>query len=203
MNEVTATPSVAALAAQVRLILSAGGDEYQITAEVAAALANALAGGLDVPAESRRPDPDHYVMYPLSVAGDGSYSIACAVWDVGQQTPIHDHGTWGVIGIMSGVEREIRYAVPSEGAPVRLGERLLGAGRVTVCCTSDQDVHQVSADGSEACIGIHIYGADIGTLPRHAFDPESGQAREFISRWPGAEQPRPQPPAPPQASLRG
>ena len=203
MNEVTPTPSVAALADQVRLILDAGGDEYRITAEVAAALNNALAGGLDVPAEWRRPDPEHYVMYPLAVAEDGSYSIACAVWDVGQQTPIHDHGTWGVIGIMSGVEREIRYAVPAAGAPVRLGESLFGAGCVTVCCTSDQDVHQVSADGGEACIGIHIYGADIGTLPRHAFDPESGQAREFISRWPGTQPPRSQPPGPQQASIRG
>jgi len=182
--ETAATPSVAALAARVKTIVAEGADEYRLTAAAADALRGALAGGLEVPPALRAPDPRRYVMYPLAVAPDGSYSIACAVWDVGQRTPIHDHGTWGVIGILSGTEREVRYRVPETGAPVRLGERLLGAGSVTVCCTSDQDVHEVSADGSVPCVGIHVYGADIGTLARHAFDPVTGQAREFVSRWP-------------------
>jgi predicted metal-dependent enzyme (double-stranded beta helix superfamily) len=181
----TASPSVAALAAQVRHILSEGDDEHRVTAAVAAALDDALAEGLEVPAPLRTPDPSHYVMYPLAVADDDSYSIACAVWDVGQRTPIHDHGTWGVIGILSGTEREIRYQLPGTGAPVRLEERLLDTGSVAVCCTSDQDVHEVSAASDEPCIGIHVYGADIGRLVRHSYDPVTGQPRDFVSRWPG------------------
>ena len=181
---IVASPPVAALAEQVRRILSDGGDEFRITAAVAAVLGPALAAGLDVPAELRRPRADRYVMYPLAIGPRDSYSIACAVWDVGQKTPIHDHGTWGVIGIISGVEREIRYRLPDAGAPVRLEERLLGAGSVAVCCTSDQDVHEVSAAGADPCVGIHVYGADIGRLSRHAYDAVTGEATAFVSRWP-------------------
>src|SRR5690606_31125095 len=116
---------------------------------------------------------------------DGSFSIASAVWNVGQETPIHDHGTWGVIGIWSGVEREHRFAKPEQDGqvPVFLEERLLPAGSVEVCCTTDQDIHRVAAATDEPCIGIHVYGGDIGSLPRRWYNAETGEVKYFTSTW--------------------
>jgi 3-mercaptopropionate dioxygenase len=51
--------------------------------------------------------------HPLYVAPDDSWSMASVVWDVGQRTPVHSHETWGVIGIYSGVEHEVRYLKPA------------------------------------------------------------------------------------------
>ena len=48
-----------------------------------------------------------------------------------------------------------------------------GAGQVTVCCTTDDDVHQVRCGGVSPVVGIHVYGADIerrGTSVYRRFD---------------------------------
>jgi predicted metal-dependent enzyme (double-stranded beta helix superfamily) len=57
------------------------------------------------------------------------------------------------------------------------------AGQVTVCCTTDDDVHQVRCGGDQPVVGIHVYGADIGTLPRRSYDPQTGAVHWFTSRW--------------------
>jgi predicted metal-dependent enzyme (double-stranded beta helix superfamily) len=176
---------VGTLAAEVDALVRRGLDEQALTAAVREVLARALADGLELPAGTTTPDPERYVMYPLHVAEDGAFSIAAAVWDVGQGTPVHGHETWGVVGIHSGVEVETRFEKPT--APdvplVREGTDEWGAGAVTVCCTTDDDVHQVRCGGSEPVVGIHVYGADIGVLPRRSYDPETGAVHWFTSRW--------------------
>ncbi|PUA82623.1 hypothetical protein [Nocardioides currus] len=170
---------VEAVAAEVAAV---GDDEQAVTQAVAGHLETWLAEGVEIPAPLRAPRDDHYVMYPLYVAPDGAFSIASAVWNVGQKTPVHDHGTWGVIGIVSGRELEQRY-VPGESGLTFLGEDHLEPGDVEVCCTSDADVHAVAAASDVPCVGIHVYGADIGTLPRRSFDVETGAVKTFVSTW--------------------
>lgn len=173
---------VAAVEHEVR---TQGQDEQAVTAAVAVHLQAWLERGVDIPAPLTTPNDDHYVMYPLHVAADGSFSIASAVWNVGQHTPVHDHGTWGVIGIVSGLEKEAKY-LPDSGEPNGLrflGEDFLNPGDVEVCCTTDQDVHSVSAASDEPCVGIHVYGADIGTLPRRSYDRTDGSLKTFVSAW--------------------
>jgi predicted metal-dependent enzyme (double-stranded beta helix superfamily) len=58
---------------------------------------------------------------------------------------------------------------------------------VTVCCTTDDDVHAVAAVGNEPTVGIHVYGGNIGTIRRPSYDPATGEARWFVSGW---DQPR-------------
>ncbi|QCW49374.1 hypothetical protein FE634_01170 [Nocardioides dongxiaopingii] len=180
-------PAVAALARAVEELIAQGLDEQALTAAVRAELEAALAAGFELPAEQVRPDPERYVMYPLHVAADGGFSIASAVWDVGQGTPVHGHETWGVVGIYSGVEVETRFEKPARpGVPLVLeGTDEWGAGQVTVCCTTDDDVHQVRCGGDQPVVGIHVYGADIGTLPRRSYDPATGGVHWFTSRWAG------------------
>jgi len=178
-------PEVAALARSVHGLLDRGLDEQALTAAVRDELAALLERGFEIPAAQRRPNPERYVMYPLYVAPDGSLSIASAVWDVGQGTPVHGHETWGVVGIHSGVEVETRYEKPlvPDRPLAPEGTDAWTAGQVTVCCTTDDDVHQVRCGGDQPVVGIHVYGADIGTLPRRSYDPETGAVHWFTSTW--------------------
>lgn len=173
------------LIARTRALVATMPGEAELTAAVAQVLRESLAAGLEIPEQAKVPDPERYVMYPLHVADDGSFSIASAVWNVGQGTPVHGHETWGVVGIYSGQEHEIAYQKPRmpDVPLVRESEQVWGPHEVTVCCTTDDDVHQVSCHGDEPVVGIHIYGADIGTLERRSYDPDSGAVSWFVSRW--------------------
>jgi predicted metal-dependent enzyme (double-stranded beta helix superfamily) len=169
----------------VGVLVEQGLDEQALTAAIRDELAATLAAGLELPEATTRPDPERYVMYPLHVDPDGRFSIASAVWDLGQGTPVHGHETWGVVGIHSGVEVETRYEKPAvpDRPLVDLGTEAWSAGQVTVCCTTDDDVHQVRCGGAEPVVGIHVYGADIGTLSRRSYDPETGAVHWFVSSW--------------------
>lgn len=178
-------PEVAVFARRIQELVGRGLDERSLTEAVRAELSAVLAAGFELPEDKTRPDPERYVMYPLHVAPDGSFSIASAVWNVGQGTPVHGHETWGVVGIYRGVEVETRYEKPAVAdVPLAVeGTDQWGAGQVTVCCTTDDDVHQVRCGGDQPVVGIHVYGADIGTLPRRSYDPETGAVHWFTSTW--------------------
>ncbi|MBT2258326.1 cysteine dioxygenase family protein [Priestia megaterium] len=137
-----------------------------------------------LPSQYRKPNPK-YALYPLHVAVDESFSVAVAVWDVGQATPIHDHGTWGVIGVVQGTEHEIQYTRPSgEGeAPVVRRDRYLQEGEVAICCSSEQDLHKVECASPDPCVGIHVYGGNIGKIERHIYDPYTGVKKVAVTPW--------------------
>lgn len=160
-------------------------DEGTVTRCVAGRLATLLAGDFTLPAVLTRPRDDRVAIYPVYVAADDSFSVASAVWAVGQTAPPHGHETWGVIGLYAGEEHEVRYHRPTgDGTPLRvLGDHHNRAGEVTVCCTSDNDIHEVSCVGDTPVVGIQVYGANIGTLQRRKYDPSTGTADWYVSAW--------------------
>lgn len=170
---------------EVERVLAASTDEHEITRLLADRLSVLLAGDYRLPPELTRPSTDHHVNYPLHIAPDNSWCLAAVVWNLGQRTPVHGHETWGVVGIYAGAERETRYRKPT-GPPEPLtpaGEHTWQRGEVTVCCTTDDDVHSVAAAGDVPTIGIHLYGANIGTLERRRYDPATGAVEWFVSGW--------------------
>ena len=171
----------------VGLVVGSTDDEYEITKRVAERLSALLASDYRLPPELTRPSTEHHVNYPLYIAPDDSLSVAAVVWNVGQRTPVHGHETWGVVGIYAGAERETRYVKPTAaevGRPLTpAGEHVWERGQVTVCCTTDDDVHAVAAVGTEPTVGIHVYGANIGTIERSLYDPETGAVSRFVSGW--------------------
>ena len=184
MTKEEATP-LQTLVSRTRALVQSGLGEAELTKATAEELQTALAAGLDVPLAAQAGDPDHYVMYPLHVEPDGSFSIASAVWGVGQETPVHGHETWGVVGIYSGHEHEVGYHKPDmpDVPLVEKSDDIWGPGQVTVCCTTNDDVHRVRCHGDSPVVGINIYGADIGTLRRRTYEPESGRVDWFVSTW--------------------
>ncbi|QQM38473.1 cysteine dioxygenase family protein [Streptomyces liliifuscus] len=175
----------------VGLVVRSTDDEHEITARVAERLSALLADGYRLPPEVTRASSARHLTYPLYIAPDDSWSMASVVWDVGQQTKVHSHETWGVAGIYAGAEQEIRYLKPTEstasGPLTPAGETRWAPGQVTVCCTTDDDVHAVTAVGSEPTVGIHVYGGNIGTIRRRSYDPATGEVDWFVSGWDSAE----------------
>lgn len=169
-------------------IVKVGGGEERITQQVASALETLLEMDLQLPDEYRKPREDRYVMYPLYVAPDSSWSVASAVWNIGQSTPVHDHGVWGVVGIAEGIERETRYLKPPDTDAVtpltKLPNEDFSPGQVTICCTTDADIHSVSCESDIPVVGIHVYGGDIGRIKRRTYAPDSGEVGYFTSTWP-------------------
>ncbi|HKX17037.1 MAG TPA: hypothetical protein VJT33_03375 [bacterium] len=193
MAETTLTLPMKEFIADVRTIVREGGGEQVVTDKVASRLRTLLQERdiLDRRYTRVGCGADRPVLYPVWVEPDGSFSIGSGVWNVGQVTPVHDHGTWGVIGIYQGVEHEVSFKPTVMGGGVRFhetGARDVAERQVIVCCTSDRDIHRVSCGSDVPCVGIHVYGANIGTIQRHRYDLETGAVRPFVSGWTAVEE---------------
>lgn len=96
------TPEMRRFVGEVARVVGEGGGERIVTQRLAAGLRALLRERNVLDERHTRPKLDQYALYPVWIAPRGEFSIAAAVWGVGQVTPIHDHGTWGVIGIYRG-----------------------------------------------------------------------------------------------------
>ncbi len=114
----------------------------------------------------RRSEYAHYTRHLIHDAGDGSLSLYAIVWQPGQWTPVHDHGSWGVVGVVDGVleERSFVRLSPDRGADadidlVRGGVILLARGAVTSFVSNPDHIHMtgVPADRPPA-LSLHLYG---------------------------------------------
>ncbi|QKG21556.1 cysteine dioxygenase family protein [Actinomadura verrucosospora] len=116
--------------------------------------------------EQRTGDPLRYVQHVLHVADDGSFSVVALVWLPGQQTPIHDHVSWCVVGVVEGYESESIYTLCADCAEPHLyvtdgAQNPKGS----VCGFAPPgDIHHVRNAGDDTAISIHVYGADISKL---------------------------------------
>ena len=138
-----------------------------------------------LPEEFAVPSPEGYRQYLLHCDPLERFSVVSFVWMPGQKTPIHDHTVWGLVGVMRGEELCEQYspqARPLGRHPVRPGDIDRVSPRIG-------DVHVVSNAGTQTAVSIHVYGANIGAVRRHVFDPQSGAAREFVSGYTNATTP--------------
>lgn len=141
-----------------------------------------------LPAALAQPDPAVYRQYLLHADPLGRFSIVSFVWGPGQQTPVHDHTVWGLIGMLRGAEFSQPYVAVDDGALVPAGNaHLLEPGDVEAVSPALGDIHQVrNAFTDQVSISIHMYGGNIGEIRRHVFDATSGQAKPFVSGYSNA-----------------
>lgn len=132
-----------------------------------------------------QPDPQFYRQYLLHADPLERFSVVSFVWGPGQRTPVHDHTVWGLIGMLRGAERCQRW---KRGADGRLapdgGEEILQPGQVDAVSPTIGDIHVVAnALADRPSISIHVYGANIGAVRRHVFDPATGAPKDFVSGY--------------------
>jgi len=130
-----------------------------------------------------QPDPQRYQQYLLHADAQQRFSVVSFVWGPGQQTPVHDHRVWGLIGMLRGAEVSQGFkaehgALATNGAPVRLEP-----GQIDAVSPRVGDIHRVSnAFDDRVSISIHVYGANIGAVKRAVYR-EDGSEKPFISGY--------------------
>ncbi|MDR0278070.1 MAG: cysteine dioxygenase [Paucimonas sp.] len=137
-----------------------------------------------LPEELAQPDPTRYQQFLLHADSRQRFSVVSFVWGPGQQTPIHDHRVWGLIGMLRGAEYSQGFARTEGGALVPAGSPVrLEPGHVEAVSPRIGDVHQVSnAFDDRVSISIHVYGANIGAVQRAVFLAD-GTEKPFISGY--------------------
>ena len=130
-----------------------------------------------------RSNPTHYERNAIYISSDGNLSLYALVWQPGQWTPVHDHGSWGVVGIVQGLLEERAYiAVDGEiksDSGIRLrrgGVILLNPGSVTSFVPNPDHIHMTGvAEEQETCVSLHLYGRNMNSF--HVYDVAAGTRR--------------------------
>ena len=166
-----------------RLIERSGGDEPALLDEGRALVARLVSADDWLPDLFAAPDPASYRQYLLWCDPLERFSVVSFVWGPGQETPVHDHTVWGLIGMLRGSEIAAGF-VHDRGRLRRTGEERLTPGMVGAVSPRIGDIHAVSnALSDRSSISIHVYGANIGAVARHVFDAATGAPKPFVSGY--------------------
>ena len=168
-----------------RLFERCGQDEPAMLDEGAARLSALVSADDWLPDALAVPSAESYRQYLLYCDPLERFSAVSFVWQPGQQTPVHDHTVWGLVGVMRGEELCREYAGAVAGRPMsQTGEHVSRPGDVDRVSPRIGDIHVVSNPGrTTTAVSIHVYGGNIGAIRRHTFDAATGAPRDFISGY--------------------
>jgi len=131
-------------------------------------------------------DPNHYARNAIYIDKKGAFSLYALVWSPGQWTPIHDHGTWGVVGVYEGALHEqsyIRTDCAGESTKngivlARGGVIVLSPGAVTSFVPNPDHIHLTgNPDTSKRVVSLHLYGSAMAGF--NIYD-RNNQTREWM-----------------------
>ena len=132
-----------------------------------------------LPEEFAAPSKESYRQYLLYCDPLERFSVVSFVWMPGHRTPIHNHTTWGLVGVMRGEELCEEFSPSIQ----KVGSHKVKPGEIDRVSPRIGDIHVVSNPGSQTALSIHVYGANIGAVRRHVYDPASGAPKDFISGY--------------------
>ena len=178
------------LASATRIVEQHAGDETGTIAELTPHLADLVAHDDWLPAHYATHDQQCYLQHLLYGDPLERLSVVSFVWGPGQETPVHDHLVWGLVGVLRGAERATPYHHGANGALVAGESRILQAGDVAAVSPHLGDIHTIAnAYEDRPSISIHLYGGNIGRIRRSIYDPATGATKSFISGYSNATTP--------------
>jgi predicted metal-dependent enzyme (double-stranded beta helix superfamily) len=134
------------------------------------AISRAVVDGHDLAAMWRESDPDkrlsgNYRRHQVVTDENFGFTVVVLLWEPGAVTPIHDHDTWCVFGILQGGLEVTNYTVEDDGkGPIKLseaGREQVAAGLIGDNREPTTEVHRVRNVGGERAISLHVYGNDL------------------------------------------
>lgn len=159
-------------------------NEPQVLEQAKELIASLVAKDDWLPEDMARPDPQYYRQYLLYGDPLDRFSLVSFVWGPGQQTPIHNHTVWGVIGMLRGAEVDQPFHISEHGVEAAGPEKTLRPGEVACVSPTLGDIHRVSnLYDDQVSISIHLYGGNIGRIQRSVYDPSTGERKQFISGY--------------------
>jgi 3-mercaptopropionate dioxygenase len=115
------------------------------------------------------------------------FCVVSTVLAGGQPLPICQEPVWEIMGVLRGAVGRQRFALPAGAPPAAKGAaKLLKPSSVeTFSPKSGEAVQLVNALDDGDSISIHVYGGDIGKLPRRAVAAD-GSISEFSNGYANA-----------------
>lgn len=110
------------------------------------------------------PGKTSYARHLIHVDPEDRFVLLCLVWKPGQGTPIHDHPSWGVYGVLKNRIRFVNYLhEESKPEPLTLiGEAIATAGSAVTVFPPINDVHRMENPSSdEISMTFHCYGQEV------------------------------------------
>ena len=111
-------------------------------------------------------------------AGDGSLSLFSLVVPPGEQTPVHDHLAWGLIGLYRGEQEEDVFDADEDGIRLDRTQSVLPGGLYKLFPPRD-DVHRVRTVSAVPSVSIHLLTNDTGCVLRHTRPIDEMSARAY------------------------
>ncbi len=110
----------------------------------------------------------------------------------GASTPVHDHLAWGMVGLHGGRQRETFYRRVDDGKSDRadleqIRSEKMSRGDYYRLVPPENDIHSVETVSTEPSVSVHLLGADVGCIERHAYDPGEGAVDPFVSGYTNVE----------------
>jgi len=132
-------------------------------------------------AAQRRPADDGYARHEIYACPEGGISLFAMVWRPGQWTPVHDHGTWGVVGVVEGALEERNFIRTDDRCRedsgivlCRGGVSILHPGTVTTFVPNPDHIHRTGVPWNRTLtITLHLYGREMSAY--NVYDLELGR----------------------------
>ncbi len=178
--------SVSRFMADARAILANGVNEASL-ADVGSRMAQAAADpGLVADADMNSLHGGDSSFTILQTDANG-LTLMLAQFSPREETPIHDHGSWGVACVVRGRDRYRHWKRLDDGsrpdvAELRIAyERELGPGDFVTWLAPPADIHSQLGLG-EPALELVLFGRNVVEIPRHYFDHETGSVRMAMPR---------------------
>jgi len=136
-----------------------------------AAISAAVVEGYDLDAMWRESDPEKrlpgkYRRHQVVTDTTFGFTVVVLLWEPGACTPIHDHDTWCVFGMLQGKLEVTNYGIIEDDGkgPFHVREvsrDMLHAGLLGDNRAPNTEVHRVRNTGGERSISLHVYGSDL------------------------------------------
>jgi predicted metal-dependent enzyme (double-stranded beta helix superfamily) len=146
-----------------------------------------------IPEEYRLPTGEgprgNHGSYLLHQAPSG-LSVTAVVWGPGDFALPHDHGTWGMIGVLGSAMTETRYRRLDDRSQDdfaqleqdRVAE--VKPGEVTLLIPDVDEIHQMYNLTDRPTPEIHVYGLDLRGWDRRQYNVETGEIKHFsTTKW--------------------
>jgi predicted metal-dependent enzyme (double-stranded beta helix superfamily) len=99
----------------------------------------------------------------------------------GFTSPPHDHRTWAVIGVYRGQEDNGFYKLVGDSRAIEpAGGRSVGEREILTLGTDT--IHRIANPRHDPLIALHVYGRNVLTIDRSAWDPVTMRERPYVAK---------------------
>ena len=100
-------------------------------------------------------------------------TLVLGLFSAKEETPIHDHNSWGIACVVRGNDRYRHWDLGADGRLRLLYEKVLGPGNFVTWLEPPSDIHSQQGIG-EPALELVLFGTNTMAIPRRYFDPETG-----------------------------